>query len=294
MLPTVLGLSLSSLLLWSAPPSLPPDAAAPAAPAESSPEPATAPVQHADPAPEATEPGVPVPEAPPEPEPEPTAEVAPVAPVVVPAPVPEPELPELGDGVTPGYVVVRPPRWRGTGLLVGSAGLLASALIFQLTDALACGNCATGVVERVFLAGSMGLAAGGGVVRAHADAYDDTALRRERRDTRRALIAGATLTGAGAVLGLVNDGLWWRCVIGNAGPYTTEPVNEWNFSFNCRYGLTRGLLDVASISTATGLGLLSWSLAYRRDAKAYERARVIGLRPTVGRNRWMLGVEGRF
>ena len=51
---------------------------------------------------------------------------------------------------------------------------------------------------------------------------------------------------------------------------------------------------MGTATTAAGLGLLSWSLTYGRDAKAYERARVIGLRPTLGRDRWGLGIGGRF
>ncbi|MCX4245134.1 hypothetical protein [Paraliomyxa miuraensis] len=294
MLPTVLGSLLSSLLLWSGPPPLPPDAAVPVAPAESSPD---GPAEPEAVAGEAYGPEAESASEPP-PQPEPTAAIAPVAPAESDLPTfePSPEPERLRDGVPPGYMVVRAPRWRGTGLFVGSGGLLAAALIFQLTDGLACGNCAVGAIERSFLAGAMGLAAGGGVVRARADAYDDTALRRGPRETRRALIAGAVLTGTGAVLGLVNDGMWWRCIFNASGPYATEPpADEWDFGgFDCRYGLSRGLLDVASISTATGLGLLSWSLVYRRDARAYERARVIGLRPTMGRERVMLGVEGRF
>ena len=126
------------------------------------------------------------------------------------------------------------------------------------------------------------------------EVYDDVATRRGPRDTRKALIAGATLTGFGAVLGLVNEGLWWRCGLNNDGPYHRES-DPFSFStYDCRYGLSRSLLDLASASTAVGLGMLTWSLAYKKDAKAYSRARVIGMRPTLGQGRMGLTLEGRF
>lgn len=229
----------------------------------------------------------------------PAAAVEPPGPAVVgPRPVMERERAPLvasdlpdSDWPDSGWVTVRAPRFRGTGMLVGSGLALGGALAFQAIDALVCGNCATGVTERVMLAASMGLAAGGGAARGRADAYDDTVLRRERPNTRRALLVGAALTGVGAALGLANEGMWWRCAVGGEGPYQ---VRFGGGSFDCRYGVTRGVLDLATVSTATGLAMLTWSLTYRRDARALRRARVIGLRPTMGRERWGLSLEGRF
>jgi hypothetical protein len=286
-MPSVLLVSsLAPLLLWSGllagPPSLPPTPteAVPEAPVLQQPEPTA----EATPGTEPTEPTEPPAEIGPEVAPEPTVEVAPLAP------------PELAPGLDAEddddrYVTVRPPRWRGTGILIGAGALYAAAIAFQAGDSVLCGDCATGVIERIFLFGSMGMAAGGAVMRGHADAYDDTALRRDRPDTRKTLIAGAVLTGAGAVMGLVNEGLWWSCVVTGDGPYET------NGDFNgtgCNYLTSRALLDIGTATTAAGLGLLSWSLTYSRDARAYQRARVIGLRPTLGRDRWGLGVGGRF
>jgi hypothetical protein len=234
------------------------------------------------------------PEPAPQPEPAPAVE-APVAPVAPPPVVVLEPAPGLTDLAREGYVRVRPPQWRGTGMFVAGGIMYAAAVAFQAGDSVLCGDCAAGFVERVFLFSSMGLMAGGGVMRGHADAYDDTALRRARPDTRRTLILGAALTGAGAVLGLVNEGMWWRCVFYGDGPYERPmPEDFWILGAGCRSGASRAMLDVASASTAAGLGLLSWSLTYRRDAKAYERARVIGLRPSLGRDRLGLGVGGRF
>jgi len=293
--PALLGSA--SLLVWSTllagPPKLPaaPGEPAPApvvqqpAPAETAPAPATAPAPDTG-------------ETAPAPEPAPVVDqpVAPLAPFEAPgAPMPEPELAPLVDDVsTEAYITVRPPQWRGSGQLIAAGSLFVAAVAFQAGDTAICGDCATGVFERILLFTSMGLAGGGGVARGHADAYDDTALRRERPDTRRALIAGAVLTGVGAAIGLVNEGLWWHCVIeGGAGPY--EATNSGDvFENQCRMGVNRAMIDVATASTGTGLALLGWSLTYRRDAKAYERARVIGLRPNVGRDRFGIGLQGRF
>lgn len=193
------------------------------------------------------------------------------------------------------YVAIRPPRWRGTGMLVAAGVVFAHALTFQGIDSLVVGNVATGGVERALMATTVGLAAGGAAVRAHADAYDDTALRRRRPETRRMLIAGATLAGVGAAVGLVNEGLWWRCAFDGSGPYRTEGGDFFDISaFDCRYGISRGLLDLSTGATSVGLAMMTWALVYRRDARAYQRARVVGLRPTLGRDRWGLSIEGRF
>lgn len=294
MLSALLGLSLASSLMGSGSPAEPPGAppvearrdragpTPPALPATADPEAPADPTVVPEPVPAAEPIGEPLP---------PVQTLPPVEDPVMPVPPPELAPGLAGAELHSGWVAVKPPRWRGTGLFIGAGALLGSAIIFQLVDGLVCGDCGTGVTERVFLAASMGLAAGGGVMKGHADAYDDTALRRKRPDTRPILIAGAALVGVGAVVGLVNDGLWWRCVINGSGPYQTSDGLGWH---DCRYDLTRGLLDLGAASTAAGLGMLSWSLSYRRDARAYERARVIGLRPTLGRDRLGVSVGGRF
>jgi len=192
------------------------------------------------------------------------------------------------------YVTIRPPSWRGTGMLVAAGLTFASAITFQGIDTLLCGECATGGIERAMMATTIGLAAGGGAVRAHADAYDDTALRRNRPNTRRALITGAVLTGAGAALGLVNEGLWWKCVFDGSGPYRREAEEFVWSQFDCRYGVSRGLMDVATGAAATGAAMMTWALVYRRDAAAYQRAKVLGIAPMTGRGRYGLSIEGRF
>ncbi|MBL4687493.1 MAG: hypothetical protein JKY37_23055 [Nannocystaceae bacterium] len=190
-------------------------------------------------------------------------------------------------------VRVQRPRYSGTGMFIAAGATFAAAGIVQAVDSLILGDASFGILERMFLATSMGMAAGGGIRRGHADAYDDTALRRKRPETRKILIAGAALVGVGATLGLVNEAMWWRCAIDETGPYSKGSVGEFQM-FPCRYGLTRGLLDISAGATSAGLGMLTWALVYRRDARAFKGARVVGMSPTFGQGRAGFSVEGRF
>ena len=288
-----------------APPGAVPEQPPLQAPVRAEPRPPTLPPSSdgavaAEPTAEAPEADSAVPEEPPAAAPPESEPVAPPQPDTVvgpqpaptePAPTVSPDFEDSAPGLHPDlgrdYVTIKAPTWRGTGQFIAAASLFGLGVAFQVGDTVLCGNCASGVFERVVFGTSMGLAAGGGVMRGHADAYDDAALRRDRREVRRTLIMGAALTGVGAVMGLANEGMWWNCWINGEGPYADG-------GFDCRQGLSRGILDVATATTATGLGMLTWSLTYRRDARAYTRARVIGLRPTFGRERVALSLEGRF
>jgi len=127
--------------------------------------------------------------------------------------------------------------------------------------------------------------------RAPEPSTDDAALQRTPRDADRVLRAGATLVGVGGALGLINEAMYWRCLVDGEGPYVKE-AND--FRRECRKGLTRGLLDVSAAVTTTGLGMLTWSLIYRRDSKAYRRARVVGMSPTYSRDSVGFSIQGRF
>ncbi len=257
--------------------------------------------------------GEPVPEPPPEtsgplpmqpaepspevepPQPDPVAETSTE---VAPAPVADVEQPLESRGPDEAlhgdYVRVQRPRHNGTGMFITAGVTFGAAALVQSLDSLAFGDSSLGILERMFLATSMGMAAGGGIRKGHADAYDDTVFGRERPKTRKILVAGVALTAVGATLGLVNEGLWWSCVFNDDGPYAIEPDPDSFRQFDCRSGLTRGLLDLSSGATAAGLGMMTWALVYRRDARAYEGARVISLRPRFGRGYAGLSVGGRF
>ena len=188
------------------------------------------------------------------------------------------------------YVRIDRPTYRGTGMFAMAGVMYGSTLLFQVVDRVWFQE-AQGIIERTFLGIGAGFAAAGGVKRGRADAYDDAALGRSPRDADRALRVGATLVGVGGALALVNEAMWWRCVVDGEGPYVKE-AND--FRRECRQGVNRGMLDVSAAVTTTGIGILTWSLIYRRDAKAYRRARVVGMSPTFGRESVGFTVEGRF
>lgn len=285
----------------SAPPLQRPEAAPPAAEVDEAVAPAAvpeAPVEEAgDPAPaaESADPAVVADPPPTEPEP------ADVAPPAVEPPPPTPIEPGSVDSVDPfvspvpeGYVQVRKPRWRGDGLFWISGISFGLGTMFQMGDAFLCGNCATGGIERGFLAVSIATATAGGFKRGRYDAYQDAARQEGMRDGRTAMVAGAVLLGVGAVAGLANEGMWWKCVADGGGPYAQPGDDFWFGGHRCKYGVSRTVLDLASLSAATGGALLGWSLRYRHDAKAYRRAQVVSIAPQINRGFAGLQVGGKF
>lgn len=217
----------------------------------------------------------------------------------------EPAFPETragADSWKDDYVRVHPPRYRGTWLFVGSGALVAGTIGFQLIDALVCGGCAAGFIERSALGLSIGLAAGGGVMRARHDAWSDVAYHRVRR-ARPFVISGALVLGAGAALALVNDGFWWSCWSGRPGPYSRPADFEWTDSdgiiyreefYDCRYGVPQGLADTAGVLLASGAGLLGYGLMLRRRQELFRGAKVISFSPAIAPGRVQVGIGGRF
>jgi len=168
--------------------------------------------------------------------------------------------------------------------------------LYQLGDAIFCGGCAVGVIERLGLAAGIAGATSGGVVRALHDSWYDTAYRRERPPIKRFVVAGAVLVGVGGALGLANETLWWGCWIGGRGPYAFARVDEFGPWVDCRRGAAYGLLDGASALVATGGGLLGYGLTMRKRQAMFRRARVVATVPSlgVGRSGLSLQLGGRF
>lgn len=245
------------------------------------------------------EPAAPEPKQAPEPEgaPEPAVEAEPMGPTVDPfgaqeaagPTAPAPESPRDAEITSARVEADASPR-RGNGQFIAAGVLFASAFAFQITDAVVFDDAAIGAVERVLLLSGVGLAVGGGVTRGRANARQDESGSK-RRDVHSTLIGGSALTVIGVTLGVVNDVLWWRCVATSEGLYEDKRDAYGLHDCNARVG--RALLDVSAAATATGLGLMSWSISYRRHrARAHDRT--LGLRPMVGRDRWGIGVGGRF
>jgi hypothetical protein len=248
--------------------------------------------------PELPEPGMPeadpvdlVPEPVAEPTPEPAVAPAPEpapAPGVVPDPAeldPAPAF-AVGHGMPPGWVEVDRPTFRGTGLIAGAGVALGFGIAFQIGDRVLCGGCGPGIVDRIAFAHAFAFAAGAGIQRARADAFDDAVIKRHR-DTRKARLAGAVLLGLGLAIGVVNEGLWWASVGDNEGPYAER-------DYESSLAISRAVLDVATIAGSTGVGLLTWQARYRRDRAAYRNARVLSLAPSFGETFAGATVQGTF
>ncbi|MFO0634555.1 MAG: hypothetical protein U0168_17065 [Nannocystaceae bacterium] len=220
------------------------------------------------------------------------AAIEPPAPAIAPAPTaPPPPLAELDDVATlgpqrvpAGWVRVGAPRWRGSGLLATGASLFAMMGLFQIGDAVLCGGCAIGGIEHAFAAGSLAFVGAGGHVRGGHDAFADAVARRSR-SVRTARLAGAALLAGGVLLGIANDVMWYRCVMSGGGPFGSDG--------NCRYGLSRGLMDLSVAAAGSGLALTTWGARYRRDRDAYALGRVIAA-PTLHRGGAGLTLGMRF
>ncbi|MEM6291049.1 MAG: hypothetical protein AAGA54_07280 [Myxococcota bacterium] len=246
------------------------------------------------PAPEAA---VPPPVLPPaQPEPAPAVEPSP-APVSTQAPmmVDTVASPPMDLEVAPALerntemVRVKRPLQTGNGMLGTAAALWGFNVMFQTTDRLVCGGCATGIFEHAVAGTAIGLAAGGGLRKGGTLAFDDAATQRKRRNHRRGKALGLGLLLGGAAVTLANDIMVYRCMANGQGPY--EP---WNAATPCNHGINRLVFDVGTGSMGAGAALLAGSVRYGKHSDAYARARRISVAPSVGRDRAGIQIGGRF
>lgn len=193
------------------------------------------------------------------------------------------------------YVRVEPPANDGKMLLIVAAVGFGVGGLFQLGDMALNDNGSTGLVERVFMGSAMILAPIGAHQRGRYDAFMDTAIGRRRRATTPWIGSGLALAGIGAASGIANEVLWWRCQVGETGPYVIEPPDPNLFSPGepCRSTISRLILDGSALMVASGLAMAMWGIRYRRDMRSYERA-VIAVVPGVGVDRLGIGLAGRF
>ncbi|MEZ4449315.1 MAG: hypothetical protein R3B09_07535 [Nannocystaceae bacterium] len=192
------------------------------------------------------------------------------------------------------YVRVERPRSRGRGLLIATGATFGVGVLVQLGNLAFAQDRGVGVVERAFFASTMVLAPIGGFVRGRYDAYTDRSLGRTMRRPTGMIALGFTMAGLGAIGGLLNEAFWWPCVVGETGPYYQPgPINQVAVGPQCHNTLSRAALDGATLLVAGGLGLATWGLKYRHDARAYERA-VLAVVPRVRAGEVGLGVTGRF
>ncbi|MCB9566142.1 MAG: hypothetical protein H6710_02815 [Myxococcales bacterium] len=192
------------------------------------------------------------------------------------------------------YVRVERPRYRGTGLFIAAGATFGAGVLAQLVDVAFNDGEGSGFVDRFFIAPSMILAPLAGHFRGRYDAYMDASIGRRPRPARAFVAAGFALAALGAAGGLVNEGLWWQCWIGESGPYYREPPPDvFVAPRSCRSGLARGVLDASALMVSGGMAMALWGVKYRRDMRAYERA-VFAVVPRVQQGQLGLGVVGSF
>ncbi len=205
--------------------------------------------------------------------------------------VPLPADDELAPALEPdrGLVRVKRPLQTGNGMLGTAAALWGFNVLYQASDRLLCGGCATGILEHTVAATSIGLAAGGGLRKGGALAFDDAATGSERRNHKRGRAVGLGLLIGGAAVTLANDVMVYRCMVNGEGPY--EP---WEGATPCNHGINRLVFDLGTGSMGAGAALLAGSVRYGKHSDAYARARRISVAPSVGRDRAGLQIGGRF
>ena len=196
------------------------------------------------------------------------------------------------------YVEVAPPRFRGTGLIVGSGVGYAAAVVTQLIDATVYRNVGSGLLDRVFLLTGIALAPAGADARGRYDAYYDAAIGLPTRPTRPLIGAGLGLTLLGGLATVTSEVMWWQCAIGDEGPYHTGGTSEFEEFSNrrrrpCNYAAGRAVVDLGAGTLGAGLGMLTWGLRYRHDSRIYSRARFAVL-PRASRGQVGLTVAGSF
>jgi hypothetical protein len=194
------------------------------------------------------------------------------------------------------YVKVAPPQGDGKALFIAAAATFGVGAVIQLSDLALNDNSMSGVTERLFIGPAMILAPIGGALRGRYDAYMDTALGRRTRPTKGMIAAGLTLAAVGAIGGVTNEVLWWRCMVGETGPYRQVAPDPDLFtpgSEPCPFSAARLALDGSAMMVSSGLGMALWGLRYRRDMRAYERA-VIAAVPTMNSHHFGLALWGRF
>ena len=190
------------------------------------------------------------------------------------------------------------PSWNGKGLLIGAgvAGGVGLALnagrigwhlatCHRRDDPLGyVGGCLVSTWGDVFLSipswfanmASIGLAGGGGALRGRYEAWEG-----RKRDSKKAIIAGATMVGVGATVYLASRLARFAaigCVADSLGCYHGVYIGS-------TIGIQLGLSTAAA-----GAGILAFGAEYRRHRRKVQ----LQVSPTVSRTFTGLTVSGRF
>jgi hypothetical protein len=190
------------------------------------------------------------------------------------------------------------PRWNGRGLIIGAGvaggagfALNAGRIAWHLStcrprhDVLDyAGGCLVSAWGDVFLSipawfanmASIGMAGGGGALRGRHDAWAG-----KKRDSRRAIIAGATMVGVGATAYLVARLARFAaigCIDNGLGCYRGVYI-----------GTTAGI-QLGLTTAAVGAGILALGAEYKRHKRKYD----LQVAPQVSGNYTGIAIAGRF
>ena len=192
------------------------------------------------------------------------------------------------------------PRWNGRGLIIGAgvaggAGLALNAgrIAWHLTacrprqDVLGyAGGCLVSAWGDVFLSipswfanmASIGMAGGGGALRGRHDAWAG-----KKRDSRKAIIAGATMVGVGATAYLV----------ARLARFAAIGCIDRSNGIGCYHGVYIGStvgIQLGLSTAAVGAGILALGAEYKRHKRRYD----LQVAPQVAGNYTGFTISGRF
>jgi hypothetical protein len=212
----------------------------------------------------------------------------------------------------------RPP-YSGVGLFVGASVTFATALTQQIVahvlvkrrcidpissesfddledDGDALGRvvleCIPGVVPAIplrvqsdfALLATIGLAAGGAILRGRRLAHDHAFGDGAARDFRGLRWGGIGLIGLGVVTWVTTGSASWAMLASCDSGRCAATARALNFSMR----------SVSAVFIASGAGMLGFAEAYRRNHQSFLRDRAFSLFPTVGPQRVGIGMTGSF
>ena len=289
------------------PPKSAPDKPTPR-PAQPPPATSDAPDPPPDPPPQGDAWSIPQADAPPQPEvggppPEDAPTEAPAERKEPEAPLDPPELP--GDEVEDRRPRIPPPErppYRGTGFFIGAGVTFGIALAEQIVghilvkrqciDPIGRGEfedtedvgdifagCAPGVLPALALRlhsdlgllATIGLVAGGAILRGQQDAWDDVFATPKPRKLKGLRVGGISLIGAGIVTWFVTGATAW----GVLGKCTTARCA------NAARAMAFTTRDVSAIMVASGAGMLGYAEAVRRHTSRFVRDKALSAGPVL-------------
>jgi hypothetical protein len=153
-------------------------------------------------------------------------------------------------------------------------------------------KCIPGVIPAIALRvhsdigllASIGMAAGGAILRGRRLAHDDVFGGGPERDFRGLRWGGVSLIGLGVLTWFTTGGASWGMLAGCKSGKCATTARALNFSMR----------STSAAFVAAGAGMLGFSEAYRRNREKFFRDRALSLFPTIGPQHAGLSLHGTF